>query len=199
MGACEQAARAAIAAARKHQGELEGERKGLTAQFEAMKPVAWLRAADSTTLDGAPETLRAIVTRVFAIRAEQGTADPDATAKTEQWVSAMQAAVVVEKACRVDKKCMAKRAAEEAEAKFLTDVVNPLCAADSSREEARAAIAREKANPGGVVDVTLLHDLGITIQNAEDEMKPLRPRYLAVRHHPFTGWRSECKTQTEPQ
>lgn len=145
----------------------------------------WIQGADAAAVDSAAETVRAIATRTFAIRADRGAADPNAAATIAQMVGAFQRAAAAEKACRADAKCMTNRA-------FTNDVVKPLCEADSDREQMLAEIAAERSNPGGVVDKELLHNDGNAVLRDQQTIKELQPRYTAVRHHAFRGWRSEC-------
>jgi hypothetical protein len=70
-------------------------------------------------------------------------------------------------------------------------IIVPLCEATWALENAKAAIAHEKANPSGVVDLHQLHLAGQEIQQRQAEIDALKPRYLTFRHHPFTGWRAE--------
>jgi hypothetical protein len=107
-------------------------------------------------------------------------------------VREVQGFVAAEKACRVDKKCMGARAARKTEEEFFASVVSPMCGADQSREQALAAMAHERANPSGYIDVVLLHRLGADVQSAQEQIAGLTPAYTKVRKHPWKGWRSEC-------
>jgi hypothetical protein len=46
-------------------------------------------------------------------------------------------------------------------------------------------IARENSNPGGVRDLQVLHDAGVTIQNVDAQLPALKTRYAALAHKPF--------------
>lgn len=70
-------------------------------------------------------------------------------------------------------------------------VVAPLCQADLLLEHTRAAIARERSNPAGVVDLHLLHQYGQDEQYYRDRVSQLAPAYRSLRKHAFTDWRAE--------
>lgn len=70
-------------------------------------------------------------------------------------------------------------------------IVVPLCEAVWGVENAKADIAREKANPSGVVDLAALHSAGNAVQHWQSIVDALKPQYLAFRHHAFANWRSE--------
>jgi len=90
----------------------------------------------------------------------------------------------------------------DAEEKARLETIVPLCEALWTIDDARAEITREKSNPSGVVDLHELHVAGEAIQNAQEKVARLRPRYLAFRHHAFSDWHSEgacvaASTRTE--
>jgi hypothetical protein len=78
-----------------------------------------------------------------------------------------------------------------AEARAREEIVVPLCRSIWERDSAKAEIAHERANPGGVVDLHELHVAGEDVQNQEVTIRMLSPRYAAFRGHPFTDWKSE--------
>ena len=93
-----------------------------------------------------------------------------------------------------------------AEDQARADVIVPLCTAVWTVAMMREWIAKEKSNPGGVVDLQKLHDWGQTLQESQAEIDSLKPRYIAFRHHAFARWESEgaCvaeanKPQDSPQ
>lgn len=92
----------------------------------------------------------------------------------------------------------ARVAAEEA---GRTSIVVPLCEAVWGVENANADIAREKANPSGVVDLAALHSAGNAVQHWQSIVDALKPQYLGFRHHPFASWRAEgaCVAASESQ
>jgi hypothetical protein len=152
----------------------------------------------SEDLDSAVDRIRAESSRL------QGLADADnyeedgvkgmavpAIAGLAKLAEEVAKEVADEKKCRADKKCVAAREAVRAEKKFVQEVLGPLCGASVDLERNRAIIVREKANPSGVVDLSVLHDAGEAIQNEQERIRSLMPAYAATRHHPFGGWRSE--------
>lgn len=82
----------------------------------------------------------------------------------------------------------ARIAAEEA---GRASIVVPLCEAVWGVENAKADIAREKANPSGIVDLAALHSAGNAVQHWQSIVDALKPQYLALRHHPFASWQNE--------
>lgn len=82
-------------------------------------------------------------------------------------------------------------AALDAEERARTEVVVPLCEATWMAAQMREAIAKERSNPGGVVDMKSLHDWGANLQDAQAQIALLKPRYLALRHHAFSDWKTE--------
>jgi hypothetical protein len=57
----------------------------------------------------------------------------------------------------------------------------------TDRQEAKRQIAHEKSNPGGVVDLVMLHDLGERMQMDDNNIANLKSQYLATAHRPFNG------------
>jgi hypothetical protein len=203
-------------AAKLHRAAYEGEASASVARAGVFITDEWLAGASLADLDGAADRIRAEATRLKALGdADVGDADGVASlaAKSVEHFEAMAAMmptiVEAEKKCRVTKKCMAARedaarqraeaerkrvaaqAAAQAEAKFVGDVALPLCKATINVQQAQADIAREKANPAGVVDLSELHDLGEKVQENQDWIRRLSPSYTATRQHAFRGWRSE--------
>ncbi len=88
----------------------------------------------------------------------------------------------------------------DAEDAARTGVIVPLCQATWILDGAKADIAREKSNPSGVHDLRVLHSAGQAAQYAQDQIDALKPRYVAHRKHPFTGWRTEgaCVVASRP-
>ncbi len=82
----------------------------------------------------------------------------------------------------------AKLSAEDA---GRASTVLPLCEATWGLENAKASMAQERANPGGVVDLRALHKLGEQMQYWQARIDALRPGYVAFRRHGFNGWRTE--------
>jgi hypothetical protein len=67
------------------------------------------------------------------------------------------------------------------------DTVENLCQATLSRVDLKAQIAREKANPSGVVDLKRLHDLGEALQSAEDTLRGYGASYAKGMGKPFSA------------
>jgi len=118
---------------------------------------------------------------------------PNSAALVATAVTEIHGIVAKEHACRIDKKCMKVRADKAAEDLFFAGVVSPMCVLEARIANARKAIAKEKANPGGVVDLGTLHDLGTDIQEEQREFAELQPQYVARRHHGWPGRVAECR------
>jgi|CZKU01.1.fsa_nt_gi hypothetical protein len=180
--------RALLSACRKRVAR----RDALLAKLNAYAPLAWYETASDEALSGAADDARtafdglAVVSRALG---KEPMTDAEVSADLEQ----IRAAVTREQTCQADKKCMADRAARKAEEKFFAEVVSSLCVADKDREQAQADIARERANPSGVVSLSALHEAGERVQVAQDQIRALGPAYTAVRKHAFRGWRTECQ------
>lgn len=148
----------------------------------------WIRSLGDVELAGVPAGIRAKAERVIAIAIDLGDkVPPDSDTKIAQLVAAVQAEVTSEQTCRADKKCMAERA-------FLADVAGPLCEADAAAKETRDAIATERANPAGVVDLRRLHDLGAQLQEQQAELAILKPKFAVFRHRAFVA-KTDCTTE----
>jgi hypothetical protein len=78
-----------------------------------------------------------------------------------------------------------------AEEQARATVIVPLCEATWLLDAAKAVIARERSNPGGVVDLRALHSAGQDVQRAQEIIKSLTPQYVAFRKHAFNGWKTE--------
>lgn len=77
------------------------------------------------------------------------------------------------------------------EEKARADVVLPICEAQWGAEAAQQTIARERANPSGVVDLRVLHDAGQALQNYRAQLAALRPLYRKARGREFRSWQDE--------
>ena len=71
------------------------------------------------------------------------------------------------------------------------EVVLPLCRAVWGRDQSRATIDHERANPSGVVNLKVLRDAGNDLQMFRAQIVALTPLYVAARHHGFTKWQDE--------
>jgi hypothetical protein len=93
-------------------------------------------------------------------------------ARVEQWTGREETAVAAEAAGR--------------------PIVTSLCDATNNLASLKADLARERANPSGVVNLSELNRIGSLIQVVDEQIKGLTPGYVAFRHHAFTGWQSEA-------
>lgn len=93
--------------------------------------------------------------------------------EVDAWASRWTQAIAEEEACRASPQCRADR------------IAVPLCEAVLEKQNALADIARERRNPAGVVDLTWLHDLGERVEEHDETIRELRPKYEALAHHPF--------------
>lgn len=64
-----------------------------------------------------------------------------------------------------------------------------ICGASYGVEVYSTYIKQEKANPTGVVDLSLLYDLGQGLQNAKAELATYLGGYKKYYKKPFPGWR----------
>lgn len=160
-----------------------------------------LEGFSDADLDAVPADAAAAIPRLIELGAKETASCSGACAPSsvqgladhrDQAIAEIRGFVANEKACRADTKCMAARAAKKAEAMFWSSVVVPLCQADKGKEDASALMARERANPSGYVDKVYLYDLGQQVQTDQERMIEMRSKYVAFRHHPWTGWRVEC-------
>jgi hypothetical protein len=78
-----------------------------------------------------------------------------------------------EKSCRVTPACIGPRIAAE------------ICAGIQDRRNVQKQINDEKANPGGVVDLVLLHTLGERAQSDDAVIASDKVQYAKVVHKPF--------------
>ncbi len=89
----------------------------------------------------------------------------------------VNAALKIEDACEAADACMAGR----------------VCEAIATRADLDAQIRRERANPGGVVNLKLLHDLGEQAQAADDVIAARKKRFATARKKPFSA--AMCKAR----
>lgn len=147
--------------------------RAITGQLQgAMRRVAALPDMDdpSMALEDIPKT-KALVDD---LRCYDAGAAAKAQADVDVWATAREKAVADEKTCRVAPACMGAR------------VAAPLCAAIVGRRGALQDIARERANPAGVVNLSVLHDLGQQIQDDDATIADLKAKYTATTHKPFS-------------
>ncbi len=66
-----------------------------------------------------------------------------------------------------------------------------VCYALSSRVQVIGQIARERANPSGVVDLRELHKLGQMLQSLDEQLPGIKAEYARTQHHAFDA--AVCK------
>ena len=91
--------------------------------------------------------------------------------------SRVEGALVQERTCRASKECMLKRE--------ILNITLEICEDVQDRNEAAAAMKAERANPSGVVDLALLHDLGARIQSDNVQIAQGKADYQRVAKKPF--------------
>lgn len=96
------------------------------------------------------------------------------SAEVETWAKAMEKAVSEEETCRATPACMGAR------------IAGQLCPILVDRRETAAQIAAERRNPGGVVNLATLHDLGEKLQYADAMVAKLKSEYATAAKKPFT-------------
>ena len=170
---------------------VQGERATLAAALatEAKYTPAWAEGASEPELQGAHAEYIVAVAHALAVARSWRLPVGHATAALTEPLDAL---VAGELACRAAPKCLAAREAAKAEATFFGATVQPMCLAEQDREAAAASLARERANPSGVVSLSRLHELGAEQQAAQGRLAELVPEYTARRHHGWPGWRAEC-------
>jgi hypothetical protein len=92
----------------------------------------------------------------------------------DAWAAKVEQEVAKERACRADGECMAVRASK------------PLCEALRDKRGHQEDLAKERANPAGVVNLTYLHDLGQAIQDADERIAQARRDYAKATKKPFS-------------
>jgi hypothetical protein len=124
-----------------------------------------------------PEALRSRIAEVRALverlRCYDAAAATTAAGDVNVWATELDAAITAEMSCRATPQCLADR------------LVPSLCEAIAGRKDALSGIARERQNPSGYVNATLLHDLGEDAQIDAATAADLRKRYTAIAHRPF--------------
>jgi hypothetical protein len=104
-------------------------------------------------------------------------------ADAEGWAARLDAEIDRTQTCVMTPGCMAARKAAD-----VKEVLDPVCQLIAQRAKDVRDIARERANPSGVVDLHLLHQIGEEIQWIDNEEMPARKaRYTAEAHKPFSA------------
>jgi hypothetical protein len=92
----------------------------------------------------------------------------------EKWVTDTGSAIDEEIKCRASDECRARRIAAS------------ICATIADKREAQQQMATERRNPGGVVDLQVLHDLGERIQIDDGNITKLRADYAGLAKKTFS-------------
>jgi hypothetical protein len=105
----------------------------------------------------------------------QGLAQPcvDAAffkAQADARAAAIQAAADAEAKCQASAACISERARSIA------------CGMVLSRAGIAQQIARERANPAHVVNLTMLHSLGQALQSLDEQIPAAKAQYTAIAH-----------------
>jgi len=140
------------------------------------------RLDQAEDISGLRETHRRGVNWISAL-----SCDAKALAGDERRAVAAVALSAIEAAKRVDAALKIEDSCEAADACMAARV----CEAIATRTDIGAQIRRERANPGGVVNLKLLHDLGEQAQALDDLIAARKKRFVSARKKPFAA--SMCK------
>jgi hypothetical protein len=165
------------------------ERRELAARLKAWADNGVEPMTDAQ-LDAYPADAAATIQRLEAVSEALGM--PVDREMGQKAIAAVGRDVAAEKACRLDPKCVADRAARRAEEAFRRDVLGPLCDIDQQREDLARQLAFERANPSGFVDRALMYRLGRSLQAGEESFAALLPTFTAAKRRAWRGWRAEC-------
>jgi hypothetical protein len=91
-------------------------------------------------------------------------------AQADARAAAAQAATDAEAKCQASAACMSERARSVA------------CAIVRERATLVQQIARERANPSHVVNLTMLHNLGQELQSLDEQLPAAKAQYTAIAH-----------------
>jgi hypothetical protein len=137
----------------------------------SMKPVDVSALSDP---NDARRSVADVRKKAGLLRCYDTTAGAEMDEKMTRWIANLDTAITQELACRASPECMAQRTAGQ------------LCGVLAERRDAAHQIQVEKSNPGGVVDLETLHDLGQKIQFDDANAAQLRARYATLAHRPFS-------------
>jgi hypothetical protein len=159
------------------------ERERLSSEIRATlaKPLAKQEQLSDSDLE--TELLDVEKTRQAAERLRE--TDPALVSTTTDWADRIRRAATAEKVCRTSTECLADRAAK------------PLCEALSEKKGHQADLAKEKANPAGVVNLAYLHDIGQALQDDDDRIAEAKRAYSAATKLPFRESRCAKKKAEE--
>jgi hypothetical protein len=178
--------------ARAYLDEADRREKRQAAQIKAVTAELFAKAngwtveffSEGDTPDGArgdiegTETPRvaipAVKERLERARCYSDTEVTRADAVLDKLSALMESAIADEAKCRATPSCMGARIA-----------VN-VCGWIASRKDALREIASEKANPGGVVDLVKLHDLGQSVQALDGRIGAGKADYVRATHKTFS-------------
>lgn len=117
---------------------------------------------------------------VASLKCERGP-DDSATlrANVDQWAADVAKQIAAEETCRKSPECLGARLAK------------PLCETIEERRQLEKDLARERANPAGVVNLNYLHQLGSAMQDADRKIADLKKDYAVTTKRPFSD--AACK------
>jgi len=171
----EAARRRADREASAHRGRVYGLTNGITGK---MDQPPHLEAMDTPS-----DARTTVVKPVLDLQAQLRQYDADAAdklqARVDAWSAGVDKQIADEEQCRQTPQCMGDR------------IALPLCDSIADRRDAAQSIAKERSNPGGVVDLSVLHDLGERIQQDNAAIADLKRQYAATTHRPFSE--GSCK------
>jgi hypothetical protein len=128
-------------------------------------------------MDSPSDARTSVVEPMTALVTELRCDAPDAAAKLQPaidgWMAGIEKQIADEEKCRKTPKCMADR------------IAVPLCGTIADRRDATQQLAKEKGNPSGVVDLSVLHDLGQRIQEDNAAIADLKKQYASITHRAF--------------
>lgn len=125
-----------------------------------------------------PTSVRPRIAEVKRIARLAQCYDPEGTvglaATVDAWADETEKAIQEEISCRASDECRARR------------IANQVCATMADKKEAQQQIATEKRNPGGVVSLRTLHDLGERVQYDDATIANLKTDYRSLAKKPFS-------------
>jgi hypothetical protein len=134
-------------------------------------------------MDTPSDARTTVVQPVLELQAQLRQYDADAAdklqARVDAWSAGVDKQIADEEKCRQTPQCMGDR------------IALPLCDAIADRRDAAQSIVKERSNPGGVVDLSALHDLGQRIQQDDAAIASLKRQYASAVHKSFSE--ASCK------
>ena len=126
---------------------------------------------DPNTAKKAIETGRK---KVVAYKCYAPDAGPALEEKFDAWADKVEQEISEEIKCRASEACRARR------------IANSICGTIEDKKEALQMIARERKNPGHVVNLRTLHDLGERVQADDASIAESKRDYMSLAKKPFT-------------